>query len=261
MTDVLSPLATTRLEKAAADNGFDLVRPGEGAWLSFASSQCPLRVWMTVIGDAYCLVGLSQINVFAALAGEATEVTNPVPTGAVGVRGVAGFAALHELVRRAFRLAATLPDELLHRFEKKTAGMPMTTEVERLARQRVGQSIYRDGLMDLWQGRCAISGLALPELLVASHAKPWAACDSDAERLDVFNGLLLAAHFDKAFDAGLIAVADDGAVIIADAVDAAARAQLGWGGPLSVKGLKAGHHPYLRWQRDHVFVDRNGESR
>ena len=90
----------------------------------------------------------------------------------------------------------------------------------------------------------------MPELLIASHAKPWKDCDTDSERLDVFNGLLLAAHFGKALDLGLIAVDDYGAVIAA--VDAT---QLGWGGPLVVKGLKAGHRPYLRWHRDHVFVN------
>ena len=39
-------------------------------------------------------------------------------------------------------------------------------------------------------------------MLRASHSVPWAACASDAERLDVHNGLLLAAHWDAAFDAG-----------------------------------------------------------
>jgi hypothetical protein len=34
----------------------------------------------------------------------------------------------------------------------------------------------------------------LPELLRASHAKPWSDCASDSERLDVFNGFLLSAQ-------------------------------------------------------------------
>jgi putative restriction endonuclease len=40
--------------------------------------------------------------------------------------------------------------------------------------------------------------------------KPWADCASDAERLDPFNGLLLAVHWDAVFDCGLVTFADDG---------------------------------------------------
>jgi len=49
-----------------------------------------------------------------------------------------------------------------------------------------------------------VTGLAMSKLLRASHIKPWAACAADAERLDVYNGLLLAPHLDALFDAGLI---------------------------------------------------------
>jgi hypothetical protein len=48
-------------------------------------------------------------------------------------------------------------------------------------------------------------------------------CDSDQERLDAHNGLLLAAHLDAAFDGGLITVRDHGAVVVAAALDADAR--------------------------------------
>jgi hypothetical protein len=49
-----------------------------------------------------------------------------------------------------------------------------------------------------------VTGLAITELLRASHIKPWAARDTDAERLDVFNGLLLAPHCDALFARGFI---------------------------------------------------------
>jgi len=52
------------------------------------------------------------------------------------------------------------------------------------------------------------------ELLRASHIKPWAACASDAERLGVFNGLLLAPHLEAAFDQGFISVSDAGNVLV-----------------------------------------------
>jgi hypothetical protein len=50
----------------------------------------------------------------------------------------------------------------------------------------------------------AVTGIAQPALLRASHIKPWAHCGNNAERLDVHNGFLLTADWDAAFDAGLV---------------------------------------------------------
>ncbi len=49
---MLSPLVATRLSKAAVDNGFDRELPPEGSWLAFASTQAPLRLWLSAFGDA-----------------------------------------------------------------------------------------------------------------------------------------------------------------------------------------------------------------
>jgi putative restriction endonuclease len=50
-------------------------------------------------------------------------------------------------------------------------------------------------------------------LLIASHIKPWKA-STNAERLDVFNGLLLTPNLDKAFDSGLVTFDDEGKIKI-----------------------------------------------
>lgn len=47
------------------------------------------------------------------------------------------------------------------------------TDVLRLVRARRVQSFFRATVMTSYGCRCAISGLALPELLVASHIIPW----------------------------------------------------------------------------------------
>jgi hypothetical protein len=64
--------------------------------------------------------------------------------------------------------------------------------------QRIGQDIFRDRLMNYWQRRYPLTGISDPVLLRASHIIPWADCQSDAERLDVHNGLLLSALWDAA---------------------------------------------------------------
>jgi putative restriction endonuclease len=107
--------------------------------------------------------------------------------------------------------------------------------------------------MDYWEGGCAITGLEVPELLRASHIKPWSDCPTDAERLDVFNGILLAPHLDAAFDRGLISLADDGAVIVSPLLDIPARKILGLTAPLRSRRLSAGHLKYLIWHRKYVF--------
>lgn len=246
-----------RLQKAAADNGFDIELGSEGDWLAYRSSHAPLRLWLTAHGDGAFIAALSQHNVWAALAEHGASFPSPLPVGAAGGRGVTQFLALHVLLRRALQLSRTLPDALWRTFEERTAGLPSATEAERLVVQRVGQDVFRGGLLDYWEGRCAMTGLSVPELLRASHIKPWADCELDAERLDVFNGLLLAAHLDAAFDGGFITVGDDGAVLVSDALDAEARTLLDLDHPVRVRGLAEGHRRYLTWHRERIFRVRN----
>ena len=77
----------------------------------------------------------------------------------------------------------------LTRFTRETAGLPRSTEAERLVVQRVGQDVFRRALVQYWDGRCAVTGISDSALLRASHIVPWSACTSDAQRLDVNNGL------------------------------------------------------------------------
>jgi hypothetical protein len=118
--------------------------------------------------------------------------------------------ALHELAERAFQLSRAMPTRPLDEYRAKLTKLPSATEVERLVRQRVGQDIFRSALDDYWQGKCAATGIGDRALLRASHIVPWAECATDSERLDVFNGILLVADLDAAFDAALITFDDQG---------------------------------------------------
>lgn len=253
MTAELSAIVATRLDKAAVDNGFDRELSRGATWLEFASTKAPLQIWLGAFADEGYAVAFSQHNVADALGEHGAPMAQPLPTGAVAGRAVADIPRLNRLLRRAFQLSRTLPNELLATFQQHTAALPRATEAERLVVQRVGQDIFRNGLIDYWEGRCAITGLAVTELLRASHIKPWADCETDAERLDVFNGLLLAPHLDAAFDRGFITVADDGLVTVAGTLDAEARRLLGLGETLRVRAIHDGHRRYLPWHRGKVF--------
>ncbi|MDP3521846.1 MAG: HNH endonuclease [Hydrogenophaga sp.] len=83
--------------------------------------------------------------------------------------------------------------------------VPDATQREAFIQARIGQGRFRADVTRLW-GRgevCALTGIALPELLIASHIKPWRD-SSNEERLDPANGLLLATHADKLFDRHLL---------------------------------------------------------
>ena len=104
------------------------------------------------VGGALGLA-LLQHNVAIALGTIGEPFVETLPAGAVGARVVPDIPILHHLIRRAFQLSKTLPDELLHTFVARTAPLPRTTEAERLVIQRVGQDIFRQGPLDYWEGR------------------------------------------------------------------------------------------------------------
>ena len=88
--------------------------------------------------------------------------------------------------------------------------VPSATEREILAKARIGQGKFRSDLVAAWgKGEiCALTEVAVPEMLTASHIKPWRD-SSDAERLDAANGLLLVAHADRLFDRYLLSFRND----------------------------------------------------
>ena len=157
-----------------------------------------------------------------------------VPGPALARYAFDSLGDLYAALGRVYALGVSLPDAPLKEFEAKTANLPKTTEAERLIVQRIGQDIFRDRLMDYWQGRCPLTGITDSALLRASHIIPWADCDSDAERLNVHNGLVLSALWDAAFDRALVTFHDDGKPLFSPKLSDAARAELRWQAPLSL---------------------------
>jgi predicted restriction endonuclease len=160
-------------------------------------------------------------------------------------------------LRRAASLSQALPNQAVVAFEaqlqQELAAMPTdaarNTEVERMVRQRVGQQAYRQAMLDYWGGACAVTGLALPQALRASHAKPWAECESDAQRLDVFNGFLLSANLDVLFDSFLISFAGSGELLVSTAISAFDQQKLGLGAGMRLRWVSVQHGPYLDFHR------------
>ncbi|MEI8140199.1 MAG: HNH endonuclease [bacterium] len=77
-------------------------------------------------------------------------------------------------------------------------------EAIREVKTRVNQHFFRKMILQVYDGRCCITGLDIPQVLRASHIVGWAE-DKD-NRLNPTNGLCLSATFDAAFDAHLISL-------------------------------------------------------
>lgn len=236
----MTPLDRLRIEKAAADCGFEMTPLERDAGLELRSARFPETLLVQPTGSSTLTVSASSAGLLDSVDG-------------ADIVKVDGFGALYDVLRTAAAYARTLPNRVADAFRRETAGMPRSTEAERVVVQRVGQNLFRSALLDYWQGRCCVTGLAVPELLRASHIKPWAACESDDERLDVFNGLLLAPHVDALFDGGWLSFSDTGQVMVSDALQASALALLGVQPNWAVGGLRPQHRVYLAFHRQSVF--------
>lgn len=101
---------------------------------------------------------------------------------------------------------SNLAGETDDRLDEVLASFEGETERERILRVRRVQRFFRSAVLVSYEGRCALSGIAVPELLSASHIIPWS--QDEGRRADPRNGLCLNALYDRAFDRGLISFDD-----------------------------------------------------
>lgn len=74
----------------------------------------------------------------------------------------------------------------------------------REVKTRVNQNVFRQIVIANYNGRCAITGIDIPDLLLASHILPWS--KDDKERLNPENGICLSPLYDRAYDKGYIGI-------------------------------------------------------
>jgi putative restriction endonuclease len=126
------------------------------------------------------------------------------------------------------------------------------TERQQLILARRGQGEFRQRLFSLWDGRCAVTGCTITEVLRASHMKPWRSSDN-RERLDPCNGLLLTATLDALFDRGLIAFDDEGEMMLSKRIPKDQEAFLMHEPQRLRKQLSVEQREYLEAHRQQIF--------
>lgn len=129
------------------------------------------------------------------------------------------------------------------------------TERLQLTRARRGQGEFRRRVMDV-EPACRVTGISRPNLLIASHVKPWRSCGSASERLDGYNGLMLTPHADFLFDRGLLGFEDDGRTIVSSRLEERDAVRLGLRELQrpSPRPFQERHLPYLAHHRSAVLV-------
>ena len=121
------------------------------------------------------------------------------------------------------------------------------TESLNLIKSRIGQSGFKNGLLKKYN-KCILCNINIPELLVASHIKPWSV-SKNIERLDLNNGLLLCSLHDKLFDLGYISFDISGKIIISDKIKKSLYEELNISENIKIN-LDRKKEKYINWHRE-----------
>jgi putative restriction endonuclease len=168
----------------------------------------------------------------------------------------------NRLVLEANRLRAELGGDVEFRDSVDTdIALPHgASEKDALRKTRIHQAFFRDAILSSYEGTCCVTGLRVPECLVASHIVPWSV--SEQHRTDPRNGLCLSATFDRLFDRGLLTVGENLDVIVSARLRKSEDERI-WemickyhGSPIARPKRFLPLHVHLEWHRSNIFQDR-----
>jgi len=145
-------------------------------------------------------------------------------------------------------------EDLAQRVEKDTH-IPVTEKSQVILARR-GQGKFREHV-SMIERACRITQVNRPEHLIASHCKPWRDCESNDERLDGENGLLMTPTVDHLFDRGFISFENDGELLISPVVHRESLRRMGIPPDerRNVGGFTEGQRRYLEFHRAAVFLE------
>lgn len=131
--------------------------------------------------------------------------------------------------------------------------IPDKTSRKGLVTSRIGQGKYRRRILKRWGFKCAVNGSRIKEVLIASHIVPWRE-STNAERLDVDNGILLSPVYDALFDRHYISFDDNGFIILSKALSKAEFSKIGVDGREKIERLTDKNKIYLERHRKKLTV-------
>jgi hypothetical protein len=264
----MNSLTRSLIEKAGYDNGFEIALNDNPFVVSLCSSLHPIRA---AISDgshegAFVVQFSGNLSLSELRRGLNNELflNNKIEVWDRELLGV--------VLKRAAELGIVLPDGPMRHYNERLDAYLVNnpgerlafggalnsmfhgTEREQMVKQRIGQDVYRDALFKYWKGCCAVTSIDIPEMLRASHIKPWADCDNDSDRLNVYNGFLLSANFDALFDKGLITFDDKGQILYSSRLNEGQIRAIGGDKLTTLRWIDERHLPFLEWHISYVFV-------
>jgi len=191
----------------------------------------------------YCKVPYGQFNVRGKDVNHLAKLINRTPGAVafmlvnfvsvdpeqqkVGRKGATHIGKLAETVFREFMAdfnnCFLESEKLLAEYEARYKTEDYTRNIDtektgkytiRETKVRVNQDYFRTMVLSNYPFGCAITEISVPELLIASHIKPWA--KDEENRLNPTNGICLSGTFDKAFDKGLITIDEDYRIVFSN---------------------------------------------
>ena len=156
------------------------------------------------------------------------------------------------LVEKHKQIDLKISDEVIAADIDKEAEKLTCEGKEKLAyvKARVNQGIFRDKLLKRYN-ECCMCKVSNPQLLVASHIKPWVACEPK-EKLDVDNGFLLCPNHDALFDKGYVTFDDYGYVIVSEMLSSMDKQCMNLE-DANLLCLTDGNRKYLKYHRENIF--------
>jgi len=240
----------SELRDAANEHGYRIGPEQAAGWIFFRSAAAPGEIGLAAAGkNGPFFLSVTHPGVARSL--EAQRVW-PAAKGHAGAFIFSARDDLHMAVATTYRLSMSLPNFPYERFQAAVASLGKT-EGEATQKYRIGQDIFREALMDYWNKSCPLTGISNGHLLKASHIIPWSRCETDAQRLDIYNGLLLSVLWDAAFDKGLVTFDDVGRPLLSSFLGEAEIRALSEPSVAKIN-ISVDHQFFLQYHRDHIWI-------
>ncbi len=127
------------------------------------------------------------------------------------------------------------------------------TETNRSILVRTAQGKYRKDALRLWDNRCAVTGVAEPKVLIASHIKPWRESNNE-DRVNPKNSLILSPTYDKLFDLGFITFnPDSGKILLSENISPSSWDKLKIDDSRQLSMIPDGTDIFLAYHNNQIF--------
>jgi hypothetical protein len=150
--------------------------------------------------------------------------------GEVSIRGLP--PGTFDLLRGHIEIEKETSDSFKEKVEALLAGTDQREKVRTFVARRSGQQAFRQELLELYSGRCAITGYDVPQALEAAHILEYRGPHTNLAE----NGILMRADLHRLFDRGLFYFdPETGRPVISEELQETAYADLLTGSTLPIK--------------------------